>query len=254
MAAASCQAKDPRGEGGLKRLRTPLFLFGLLVTALWALNPRPQAPPAAPGDCVMIAVASNDWHTNLYLPADAFPADGALRREWPAARWFVVGWGDEGFYRKGPNLSRAVSAMVPPTPTVLHIVALETRPDAYFLDHAVPLAVSTAGLDIIAGDISAELARTASGQPVRLTGGFFPGRSAFYRATSSYHLLRTCNQWTADRLRRAGLPVNAPVSAFAQPLIWQLEWRAPKACPPAPSANPTDPGGHAPRRRSPGNR
>jgi len=216
----------------LKRLVFLAGTVGVVLLALWALNPRPLAPPPSPGDCVMIAVASNDWHTNLYLPAEAFPADSGLRRDWPEADWFVIGWGDEGFYLEGPSVSGAFAAMVPPSPTVLHIVALETSPEAYFLDRSVAIAVSRQGLDVIAADIMGELARSESGQPIRLEGGFLPGQSAFYRATSSYHLLRSCNQWTADRLRRSGLAINSPVSSFAQPLVWQLDWFAPKSCPP----------------------
>lgn len=215
----------------IKTLRWFAVAVGAVVVIALVLNPRPQAPPASPGNCVSMAVASNGWHTNLYLPAEAFAADSDLRRRWPWARWFVVGWGDESFYREGPTVSGAFAAAIPPSPTVLHIVALEDRPDSYFLDDWEFVAVSREGLGVITSDIEAELSRDGNGGAVMLSEGYYSGRSGFFRAESSYHLLKSCNQWTADRLRRAGLPINSPVSSFAQPVMWQIRFRAPKQCP-----------------------
>ncbi|MEM9938548.1 MAG: DUF2459 domain-containing protein [Pseudomonadota bacterium] len=215
----------------LLRRHKGLTLLMLLVAICVIFNPRPAAGKPEPGNCETITVASNGFHTNLYLPASMFAEASTMRSEWPTARWFVVGWGDEGFYRDGPSILGSINAIVPPSPTVLHIIATLNPPETYFLDEAVSVAVSSDGMTEIARLIEARFERTAAGTAIRLADGHYPGASAFYRARGSYHAFHTCNQWLAGVLARAGLPINAPSAIPAQGVMWQLRLRAPKVCP-----------------------
>lgn len=218
---------------GWIRRHKGLTLLALIAFICVTLNPKPAAGKPSAGNCETITVSTNGFHTNLYLPADMFSETSTIRSEWPGASWFVVGWGDEGFYREGPNISRSIAAIIPPSPTVLHITATPESPDQYFLDDAVTVALSTDGMAEIARLIEARFARTVDGEPITLAEGHYPGVSAFYRAKGSYHAFHTCNQWLAGVLRRAGLPINAPSAIPAQGVMWQLKLRAPKTCPEA---------------------
>ena len=198
-----------------------VILSGSAISLL--TNPKPLAPPARPGDCTEIQVSDNGWHTNVYLPASAFPATHAFRRDYPFASWFVIGWGDESFYRYGPTVLRGLDAIIPPSPTVVHVIALDAPPGTYFLDRSTPVSLSRAGLSQVAAQIDASLSYNAEGEAISVSEGHYPGASRFYRSDFSYHAFRTCNQWTAGVLRKSGADINAPVSMMSGVLMWQLQ-------------------------------
>ena len=59
------------------------------------------------------------------------------------------------------------------------------------------------------------------GPPRRIGAGPYP-QSVFYASTGTYNLAHTCNTWTAEALRVAGLPVNAAGVVFAGQVLDQL--------------------------------
>ncbi|MAK59813.1 MAG: hypothetical protein CMK09_02420 [Ponticaulis sp.] len=219
------------GKFRLKRIAVgsvALIIVTIMVCVL--TNPTPLAATVSEGDCVEIQVSDNGWHTNFYLPASAFPADHPFRTDYPGANWFVVGWGDEGFYIKGPSILRGFDAIIPPSPTVVHLIALDRPPEDYFSDRRLPYSLSSEGLDQLVSEIDASLKMTRNGELKVVSEGHYPGASRFYRSRFSYHAFHTCNQWTAGVLRKAGAPINAPASMLSGSLMMQLE-NTHKACP-----------------------
>lgn len=196
-----------------------LVIAGICLTT----NPSPKAPEAKPGDCVAVTIADNGWHTNFYLPADAFPDNSPLRRDFPGAEWFVIGWGNEGFYRLGPDVSRGIDAIIPPSPTVLHVIGSIDPPEEVFLDKTKVALLSEKGLEVLIEEIEASFARDEAGEYIIVADGHFPGVSLFYRSPLSYHAFHTCNQWTAGRLRRAGANINASAAMLSGALMFQLK-------------------------------
>jgi len=59
------------------------------------------------------------------------------------------------------------------------------------------------------------------GPPRRIGSGPYP-QSVFYASTGTYNLSHTCNTWTAEALRVAGLPVSAAGVVFAAQILDQL--------------------------------
>ena len=55
--------------------------------------------------------------------------------------------------------------------------------------------------------MSRAYARDASGAPIDLGPGLYPG-SRFYAATGRYSLFYTCNSWIAEALRAGGCPIT----------------------------------------------
>ena len=65
------------------------------------------------------------------------------------------------------------------------------------------------------------LAVDKEGPPHRIGTGPYP-RSVFFASTGTYNLGHTCNTWTAEALRVAGLPVTAAGVVFAGQVLDQL--------------------------------
>ncbi|MGY6533372.1 DUF2459 domain-containing protein [Glycocaulis sp.] len=218
----------------MARLYLCICLIGAAALLLAACTrPEPVAAASA-DDCHLIAISSTGWHANLYLPADAFPQDGAVRTAFPDARWFSVGWGDEAAYVTGVNPLNSVAAIAWPTPSVVHVAGLSRDPREAYLSEYRDVALSGEGLTALINTLEAELVRDDAGEPVFVAEGLDPRGSAFFTGHSSYHAFQTCNVWTAARLREAGLDVGwTGGHLLPSSLLTRLGRTAPSRCPPS---------------------
>lgn len=186
----------------------------------------PSDPPQA-DDCTVIALSSNGWHAGFYLPAAAFGVDSRVRAAFPDADWLAVGWGEVRAYPGPLTPGRAAAAIAWPTGGLVHVSAHGRDPRAGLRQDHLDLAVSSQTLDRLAGLIEAEI----TGPPVA------PGlarESAFFPARTSYHALRTCNVWLAQRLELAGIETGwTPGHLLPGSLLRAVERRTPRTCPAA---------------------
>lgn len=206
-----------------------------LLSYLYLPLPAPAAPPPRAGDCVELHLWSNGYHSDIGAPADMFPADHPLRMLYPQAREFLIGWGEERFYYSdGSNLWLGLDAIVPPSPTVLHVTYNAPSAAVYLGpndDLAIP--ISREGAARFVAYIDAALVLNADGAVIVTAPGKVIGRSAFLRTQGSFHLFNVCNHWMARALRAAGVNVNARAAWLAGPLIREARRAAPSACAPS---------------------
>lgn len=152
-------------------------------------------PPAA-GDAV-IHVLDLGWHTDLAVPAADAPVTVTQ-----GARSVVIGFGARTWYMAAvPGSWDGVQAVLG-GPGVVLVRPLFAEAAALFgSERVATLHVSPEAM----GALRAFLRRTVL--PARLADGPHPG-STFYDTELRYGLAYTCNTWTVDALRAAGLPVN----------------------------------------------
>ena len=165
-----------------------------------------------------IYVLRGGWHTELALPLQLIdsPLSG-LKSDFPGARYLVFGWGARDYYMaQNPGIAEATRALSP-GPAVMLVMALPSAPS----ENAFVVFVSRQGVARLSRWLWNELAKDAAGQAQRIAAGPYP-QSVFYAATGSYDASHTCNTWTAEALRVAGLPVNAAGIIFADQVTAQL--------------------------------
>ena len=209
-----------------------MLMATLLVAYLYLPIPAPRAAPASANDCIELHLYSNGYHSDIAAPASIFPAEHPLRRLYPEAQSFLIGWGDERFYRSdGTNLWLGLDALIPPSASVLHI-AYNAAPSSVYLgpNDDLAIGVSREGAARFVAYIDRALVLDEYGAPVRIADGKVVGRSAFLRSRGSFHLFNVCNQWMARALRAAGVDVNARAAWLAGPLIRQVRRKGPTAC------------------------
>lgn len=182
-------------------------LFGLAGGAMPA-NRRWTPPPKG----IRIFVESNGIHVGLVVPKVAAGVDW---RGWAPARdladpryagydHLAIGWGEQGFFLGTPRWSD----VRPGT-----IIAAATGSDRTLI-HLEHVPVSEAG-----GAVRAIVLRPAEYRRLAayVQASFAPGgaryrgydmNDAFYQARGHYDALRTCNAWTGDALRHAGVRVG----------------------------------------------
>lgn len=212
---------------------TVTLLAVIVFAYLYLPIPAPSvAAPTADG-CVELHLYSNGYHSDIAAPASIFPENHPLRRMYPEAESFLIGWGDQAFYQSpGTDLWLGLDALVPPSPSVFHIAYNAPEASRYLgPNDDTAIAVSREGASRFVAFVDRFLVIGAKGQAVRVANGKVVGRSAFLRSRGSFHLLQVCNQWMARALRAAGVDVNARAAWLAGPLIRQVRKVGQTACP-----------------------
>lgn len=202
--------------------------------AFWSwtgTRPALGAPPATKDDCVDVGLWSNGWHTSYSLPADLLPADHPLRRLYPQARWFLVGWGDAGFYQSdGTDLALGLKSLLPGGATVVHVIASKRPVEESFMPvQMAAVGVSRAGAEALAARLKSTLDLDPDGNARIVAPGQHGPQSRFLAARGEFDLFQVCNHWTARGLRKAGVDVNAAFVYRGEWLMAQAVRKAP-AC------------------------
>jgi uncharacterized protein (TIGR02117 family) len=233
------QSETAVSRGELKRPRVAaasVAAFALLVY-LYGPWPSPRVAPPSAGDCVELWFFTNGFHSDIGAPASLFPEDHPLRQLYPDATAFLIGWGDERFYRSDVfDVGLAIDAMIPPSPSVMHVAYNAPYAAAYLgPSESTTVAVSREGAAQFVAYVDRTLALDPDGTVHRIAPGKIVGRSAFVRARGSFHLFNVCNQWMARALRAAGLDLNSRSAWFGDGLLKQIQRTGRDRCP----ANPT---------------
>ncbi|MGI9333485.1 MAG: DUF2459 domain-containing protein, partial [Gammaproteobacteria bacterium] len=151
-------------------------------------------------------VVSHGRHTGVAVQrADLVAALPGLSRDFGEGRWLELGWGDEAFYRDpDAGLGLALRAVLVPTKSVVHVVALKKDPPLAFPKaELVRVEVSAHGYDELVEYLAASFATSKAGQPVNLGPGLY-GASRFYAARGQFHATNTCNTWSARAVAASG--------------------------------------------------
>ena len=182
---------------------------------------KPYAGSAPPTE--KIYVISGGWHTELGLSLEALSGPlAALKPDFPGARYLIFGWGARDYYMaRNPGIGDLLRA-VAPGPAVMLVIPLQISPEAFFgASNVFVLRAPAEGIQRISQFLRDYLAIEEKGTPDRISTGPYP-QSVFYASTGTYNLGHTCNTWTVEALRVAGLPVNAAGVVFAGQVLDQL--------------------------------
>jgi uncharacterized protein (TIGR02117 family) len=203
---------------GLAPLLLVLSYLGLAACGGASQGPRGHEPPAAATE--LVHVVSNGWHTGVVVSGTVL---ASARLAPDGHRYVEVGWGDRDAYlvdRITPRL--ALRAAFASRGSVLLITGFdEPIAERYRGIDAVELRVSSEGLAALARFIESSVVRDDVGRSVPLEAGWTPS-SAFYLARGHFHLLNTCNAWTARALQAAGLPLRPALTLTAYHLMEQV--------------------------------
>jgi uncharacterized protein (TIGR02117 family) len=162
-----------------------------------------------------IYVRSNGIHTELILPSET-----------PEINWkdfistedfgdsishdfVVVGWGDKGFFMNTPQWSdltvnTVTSALFLPTSTAMHVAFREIPEEN---GQCYKLMVTSEQYQEICGFVKRSFL-TDSETAQLIPGKGYGVSDNFYEANNSYHMFRTCNTWTSNALKEAGIKTS----------------------------------------------
>jgi len=215
---------------GLPRDGTSIARWGLcmvMAVCLGCLGPiEGLYPPRAdePTKTVFL-VNHNDWHAGIVVNIKDIPD-----HLWPEHRdvegfdYVEVGWGDRDYYQAAePTVWITLKAAFWPTPSVLHVTWFIPPVRQYFPgSEVIDITLSQGGFERLVTFIHESYARDGGGRAIRLGPGLYE-HSRFYSARRTFHLLRTCNVWTAKAIRSAGCPITPLYAVTARNVMYQAK-------------------------------
>ncbi|MCS6780090.1 MAG: DUF2459 domain-containing protein [Geminicoccaceae bacterium] len=200
-----------------------LLLVAALVSILAACAREPPAAVGTSDGLQPLLVVRHAWHTGVIVRAEDLPAHSPFRLAFPAADWLELGWGDRLYYpHPDPPWWLALRAALWPTASAVNLTAHRGPATAIPGEELLLLEASSAGIARLHERAVAALERDAAGRPIPIGLGRGPD-SLFWASHEPFHLFRTCNRWTAELLRAAGLPVEPLGTVTTGDLFRQLE-------------------------------
>jgi len=200
-----------------------------LAALLGALIPA-NAGWRQPAEGITIFIRTNGVHTWIMVPKVsaetdwrglADPAHIADRRY--AGDYLAFGYGNRDFYlntKTWADLSvpTALSAGFGRGSSLVHVDHVwSPTPDEY----QKPLRITRDQYRRLAGFIRTSFVLGRDGEPILLPGRGYGPSDAFYEAAGTYNAARTCNEWTGEALRAAGVKTGI-WTPFADSIMWRL--------------------------------
>jgi uncharacterized protein (TIGR02117 family) len=196
-------------------------------------DPAPLAELGpVPRGTIPLTLVSSDWHTDIGVPVDML--DAPTREDWlnavprrdlpailPLHGRITFGFGAKVFMTAAaPGVEEALAALM----NAPGVVAVSGRPApaAPFdrVDDHAEVKVTPEGLAQLLHFVRQQVARDAAGRPSLLS-GFFRGRKLF-DSRLRYNADFTCNTWTLQALRAAGLPVRPDGVVWSRQVMRQV--------------------------------
>ena len=194
----------------------PLLVVGLyMLTALLGSHIPANADWQQPKDGVDIFVETNGVHVSLIVPMSAAGEDlsdlirpDQLDNPDLYGTHAAIGWGHRRVYRNARTWGDVksgdiVSAIIGSHDTTLHIYHL-INPQP--LPHRKLLRVSSTQYRGIMRQIRATFRLNKRGESVAYPA--YGPDNVFYDSKGHYSAMHTCNNWTGDILRRAGVRIG----------------------------------------------
>ena len=199
-----------------------LYLTAALIGALVPVNSDWQEADQG----ITIYVANNGVHADLVLPANVEGLDWrplipkSDMANVPAdADWLAFGAGERRVYLETPtwgDLSLKTAAIaLTGGERVMHV---EWVQDPSYAERQIRLRPEE--YRRLWAAIRADFELRDSGRPVRIDHPGYDCCDAFYWGSGRFNALKTCNSWTADKLRIAGVKTSL-WPPFAPGLLWR---------------------------------
>ena len=199
-------------------------LFTLIITYC-ILSPISSPTGNATSDSnKIIFVTSNGWHSGISLLKTDIPPDLLPEKEnFPSARFIDIGRGDKTIYPTNQlTIYNTLRAALVPTPAVIHMVGLQSQPwESFPKAEVVSLQIENKKFYRLVKFIDDTFERFGERQATAIQRGLYSS-SLFYPSKGSFHILNTCNNWTASALEAGGFDIGLLGTFSADKLMQEL--------------------------------
>ena len=203
-------------------------LLLVLLTSACATGPDVAAIPVTDTPHTIYYIY-RDWHTSVMLDAATYrdlsrlPAsDTSLNTEVAPAGYVRIGWGDGDYYTgKSTSVVTATRALIASSYSAIQVIGYTADPFARIPEETrVPLRITEQAMRELVAYLDASFAQGDTGKLLPLP-GYVENSGVFFEASQKYGLFNTCNTWSSNALRAAGLPMRGALNLTAQSVFEQ---------------------------------
>lgn len=179
-----------------------------------------------------VFLISNGVHTDICLPLDENNNiwEGLFKTNQfneliNQPKYISFGWGDKGFYLDTPtwddlSVKTALKAALIPSPTAIHVTYKINKPK--LSDNVKSFMVNKVSLNKIVSFIKTYV-KIKNKQSILIDCCRYPGvYDNFYEAKGDYHVFNTCNVWTNNAIKQAGVKTSI-WTPFPSAILMQFE-------------------------------
>lgn len=200
-----------------------LYLSASVVGALWTSSPQvlSQNEPT-----YQIYVTTNGFHSDIIIPYDddlvkMLPIQAV---DFPDhlinAKHLIIGWGAQTAYTSLLELTDMSPRILVKSlffdQSVVHVQPFQRDLKESTLQE---ITLSRTQMENMISFINQTFAYNSNKSPILLEGVSHGHGDIFYRGEKRYHLLYSCNVWTGEALRHAGV-----VMGYWTPFAQSIEW------------------------------
>ena len=193
-----------------------IFLFVLLYMLLafiLSVIPVNKQEGSVKGG-ISIYILSNGVHTDLVFPIKTTYIDWSQEIKFDHTKskdtqmhYLAFGWGDKGFYLETPTWSDlkysvAFKAMFFMGSSAMHTTFYKEMKEN---KNCIRIDLSGEAYQKLMVYIRESFQRDTTGNPILISGYHYGTDDSFYEAKGVYSLLYTCNTWSNNGLKAAGL-------------------------------------------------
>ena len=205
------------------------IFFLLLISAILSLIPANRSfSPREDG--IKIFIVSNGVHTDFVLPVKTsiinwhilFSGDH-FNDALSYAPYIAFGWGDKGFYLKTPEwkdlrLQTAIVALFMPSVSAMHVTLWPEPKDGKL---SAMVYLTEAEYQKIVNYILDSFEWGPDKRIIKIDHPGYGDYDLFFESSLRFHIFRTCNVWTSQGLKKAG--VRTPLwTPYDRPILYQL--------------------------------
>jgi uncharacterized protein (TIGR02117 family) len=208
-------------------LAIPLaYVLAALVGGLVPVNAGWEEPEQG----VTLFIRTNGVHTWIMVPAvtpemDWRPLAPAAHIARPdlSGDYLAIGYGNREFYLNTPRWAdlRADTALKAVFGRGRSLVHVEHERAVRADEYQQPLVVTREQYRRLAEHIARSFERDAAGRTKPLIGRGYGELDVFYEGAGPYNAFYTCNEWTGEALRTAGVQIGA-WTPLAQSVTWRV--------------------------------
>ena len=205
-----------------------LYLLAALILGAIPANGGWQEPKEG----VQIFLRTNGVHTWIIVPKvtpemdwrPLVPGEDLKDPRWGSGNHVALGYGNRTFYLETPTwgdltMKNAFLAAFGQGRSLMHA---DHDHDPKPSDYQRPLTVTREQYRRLAVHIAKSFQRDPQGRTIPVRGRGYTRSDAFYEAVGPYSAFYTCNSWTGEALRAAGIRTGL-WTPFSQSIMWRLD-------------------------------
>jgi len=196
---------------------TIVFLLLYLIAA-FAFSKLVVNGDRIPGNDITVYLLSNGVHTDIVVPVNTAHINWSKIVKYEnttgkdtTAPWVGFGWGDKGFYLQTPTWDDLTFPVAFRAVTGLSSSAIHATFHKRLVENekCKSIRLSNGEYQRLINYILAGFKRAPSGEVIHIvTDANYGTNDAFYEGLGNYHLFHTCNTWTNNALKSAGLKAS----------------------------------------------